>query len=58
MRKPSKTVVANLIKLGYLKERQLVTNELVRKALRKLQTELSRNEKIQTIRSANYYQFE
>jgi hypothetical protein len=56
MRKPfrhtfaSETVVANLIKLGYLKERQLLTNKLVRNALGRLQTELSRNEKIQAIR--------
>jgi hypothetical protein len=56
MRKPfaSKTVVAKLIKLGYLKERQLMTNKVVQNALKSLQADLSRHAKIQTIRNVDY----
>jgi hypothetical protein len=54
----SRTVVAKLIELGYLKARPVLTNKVVRNALRKLQTDLSRTEKIQAQRKADYYQFE
>ena len=54
----SKTVVAKLVELGYLKDRRLLTSKTVRNALKRLQTDLSRREKIQMIRSADKYQFE
>jgi hypothetical protein len=43
----SKTVVAKLIKLGYLNDRRLLTNKTVRIALARLQSDLSRNATIQ-----------
>jgi hypothetical protein len=43
----SKTVVAKLIKLGYLNDRRLLTNKTVRIALERLQLDLSRNATIQ-----------
>ena len=43
----SKTVVAKLIKLGYLNDRRLLTNKTVRIALERLQTDLCRSATIQ-----------
>ena len=43
----SKTVVAKLTELGYLNDREILTNKTVRIALEKLQTDLCRNAKIQ-----------
>ena len=54
----SKAVVTKLIKLGYLNERRLLTNKMVRIALERLQTDLSRDARIQARKNANDYQFE
>jgi hypothetical protein len=43
----SKTVVAKLIKLGYLNEGPILTNTKVRFALERLRTDLCRNATIQ-----------
>jgi hypothetical protein len=43
----SKTVVAKLIKLGYLNDRPILTNTTVRFALERLQMDLCRNATIQ-----------
>jgi len=45
----SKTVVAKLIELGYLNDKQILTNETVRIALERLQTDLWRNTTIQSV---------
>ena len=45
----SKTVVAKLIELGYLNDKQILTTETVRIALERLQTDLWRNTTIQSV---------